>query len=498
MADRDFQDYASNVYSSATAYSHQQSSSVNVQPLIQYHLEKRDGSLLHQSLDLNSSVFEILESLAAALKLTGAASLPPPPPLPQAESKNDVGSANQHEWHWAAQSVNRSVKPNGPNNVDNRYDINSNRGRDLHAFLASITSSQIEERRASRLNASAAALVARRLFSFQSVDGIQLGWSSDSFAVLLHSLIRLHEEHHSRFYVKSFYPLRLVFSPDDDSFHFFHQKNRFNSSKLQTRRSLDVYGGNLYLNPAATQLEWLESLQEVMDENLLLFRQHRKSMEDRVAYLHNELGIKIKKGHSCTSYHYHSFLERIVGPLMTHAHNQLPGLAASAFDEVDPTKDLPSYKQPHGSTDLVATSGLSPFTDTVRLVVESTAACRRPKVTAEGSIRIPSDVNSFGELSGIVSKLSSSAHERWLVEQQEQKQCREAIGQAKYELGLQKIYRFGTMVKHHQYLDAMSRLLDQSSQLKGRLSGQSLGIAGAGHFCHLSDDGSLVVPHNWC
>ena len=33
--------------------------------------------------------------------------------------------------------------------------------------------------------------------------------------------------------------------------------------------------------------------------------------------------------------------------------------------------------------------------------------------------------------------------------------------------------------------------------LQRTLAGNSLGIAASGHFCHLGDDGSLVIPHDW-
>jgi hypothetical protein len=48
--------------------------------------------------------------------------------------------------------------------------------------------------------------------------------------------------------------------------------------------------------------------------------------------------------------------------------------------------------------------------------------------------------------------------------------------------------------------ECLSRLLDKDEAerraLRGYLAGQSIGIAGRGHLCHLGDDGSIVIPTN--
>eukprot|EP00536_Pseudo-nitzschia_multiseries_P007215 jgi/Psemu1/195079/e_gw1.166.46.1 len=196
MIQPDFKDYTSNIGRNET---HRKSHNKQ-QYVLNYALEKRDGSLLHRTLNLNESVPNILRNLASALESSGAAKLPPPPapppPPPQSPNANEKVS-----FQWVKYTpYNGSVRRDGDSTrIDHRYDVNSNQGRDLQRFLSSVTPNQIEERRAYRMDATAAALVARRLFSFQSIDGVHLGWSSKSFAGLLSSLIRLHEEHHHRF-----------------------------------------------------------------------------------------------------------------------------------------------------------------------------------------------------------------------------------------------------------------------------------------------------------
>ena len=102
------------------------------------------------------------------------------------------------------------------------------------------------------------------------------------------------------------------------------------------------------------------------------------------------------------------------------------------------------------------------------------------------------------ELSLAVTKLSALAGERWDAEQQEKDRCHQAVLEVQWELGLQKVSRSNKRVRHDEFLSTLSRLIDQKPQLGGgRLSGSSLEIADSSQYCHLSDDGSLVIPHNW-
>ena len=426
MNAKDFQDYTSNLPSKASVFPLSKKS-------IPYVLEKRDGSLIQQHLQLDDSVENVLKSLSRALEMSGAASLPPPPTPP---SQADQVSAAGDTRHFAQAS-------NNGEEIDHQFDVNTMKGRDLYSFLKSISGKQINERRASRMDAAAAALVARRLYSFQAIDGISMGWSSASFAILLRSLIQLHEEHSTRFHVNSFYPLRLVFSPDD------------------YRSSFDVYSGNLYLRPASTQLQWLEALQEVTQGRLDEFQENRLLLQEHTSFLQNTLNVKMAKGHSCSSMEYHVFLKRMA--------------------------DMASCE---GSVESTALEK-----ERLRVVVESPAACRRGRITREGTIRVHSNM-SQRELQDAILRLSEAARDRLLLEREEEERCKEAISQVQWALGLQKVYRTG-VVRHEEFVDALARMIEETERLRRGLSGCSLGISGSGHFCHLADDGSLIIPHDW-
>jgi hypothetical protein len=116
-------------------------------------------------------------------------------------------------------------------------------------------------------------------------------------------------------------------------------------------------------------------------------------------------------------------------------------------------------------------------------------------VTKEGSIRVNSSMTEEG-LRGAITRMAQSARDCQLREREEQERCDEAIHHIQCELGLQRVYRTG-IVSHSEFAGALSRLLEHRLKLKGCLSGSSLGIAGSGHFCHLGDDGSVIIPFNW-
>jgi hypothetical protein len=466
MIEEDFKDYTSNKSRKRNHYDigknyHGQAPRSNHRSVVNYVLEKRDGSLLHRTLDLNASVENILQNLATSLESSGAAKMPAPPPQSE-ETQSD-----------SIEFVKYDPRGNsGQMTIDRQYDVNSNRGRDFQRFLSSITPTQIEERKAFRMDAIAATSVARRLFCFQSINGVRLGWSSEAFSGLLSSLIELHEEYNHTFGVRSFYPLRLVFSHDVDDM----------------KHSLDVYGGILYLNPSSTQLEWLKSIKEVTEERLEEFSRNRRSLMERATLLQDGLGsesgnkcdIRVQKGFTCSSLEYFEFLER----------NGEPYRTTTSFSSKTKISDSNEFLPVPSSSWLRATSY-------VRLVVESPVSCRRARVTKEGVIQVPSTITG-PELISAITKMSVLAGERHDAEQQHRENCRKAVEEVQWELGLQKVSRSNGRVRYQDFLGALSRLLDQKPRLvDGCLSGASLRVASSGQFCHLSDDGAIIIPHDW-
>jgi hypothetical protein len=471
MIQEDFKDYTSNrrrkrSHNSIGNNSIFQTSRNNHQSVLKYAMEKRDGSLFHRTLDLNSSVENILENLASAVEYSGAAKVHPPPPQHSPTSQSQKSDSDSIDWI--------KYNPEQQQNIDHQYNVNSNRGRDLERFLSSITRTQIEERKASRMDATAVTLVARRLFGFQSIDGVRLGWSSKAFTGLLSSLIRLHEEYEQTFGVRSFYPLRLVFSHDE------------------YKHPLDVYGGNLYLKPSATKLEWLKSIKEVTDERLEEFSMNRHSVTERVTLLQEGLGIdlgindssindiKVQKGFTCSPLEYYLFLKR----------NGEPYRSTASISSKTPLPDSNELVPVLSSSSVCATRRL-------RLVVESSMSSRRARVTKEGLIQVPSTITS-PELISVVTNFSLLVGERDDAEEQEKMKCRKAVEAVQWELGLQKVSRSNQRVCRKDFLSALSRLLDHQPRLsEGCLSGASLRVEPSGQFCHLSDDGAIVIPHNW-
>ena len=121
-------------------------------------------------------------------------------------------------------------------------------------------------------------------------------------------------------------------------------------------------------------------------------------------------------------------------------------------------------------------------------------------MTKEGTIRLGAGMSHDTVLRAI-SRLAPRARERVAEHKRELQRCKDAIHQAQWQLGVQKVFRTG-MISHDEFLECIARLLSVSmlasnTVIKMRLGGNSLGISGSGHFCHLADDGSIVIPHNW-
>ena len=556
MTQPDFQDYTLH---RSRRRRHSNSGMELSSSVVHYVLEKRDTTLLHQTLDLTASVETILDSMASALELSGAAKLSPP--LPSSSSSKSsksksTSNATHYEqeshhphksWQWVQQPSTTPGKTTSPH-IDHRFDVNTNRGRNLQHFLATITPREMEDKRARRMDATAAALIARRLFAFQALDARPLQWSSQSYAELLGSLIQLYEEHRTKFHVTSFYPLQLVFA---------HHTPVRNSA-------LDVYSGRLYINPAATHLEWLRALREVTQERLDAVRHHRHSMTHRITLLqhklrgdndathtntnttsrshgrdnigtstgiipnnnnHNNYEIKIKKGFTCSSKEYHQFLERHTRDYHTTYNEEEPAALAAENDTKTKinTNDNTNNSTitimtafplipviPSNTTTTASSPGLSSVRGVdppLRLIVESPEAIasrRGATVTPQGQIQIPASI-APEQLDTAVRTLASRAQQRSAEEQRLRDACRSITQQVQTELGIAKIFRHqGGRVSHAEFIQSLSRILAlhhnrNSSNTTMLWSGRiaSLGIAIGSQACHLSDDGSVIIPHNW-
>lgn len=416
---------------------------------LKYVLEHKDGSILEHSMSLNESVENVLLNMVAALESTSSLSMPPPPPTPTSSTTHDQQQQQQqeHEILWSSPRDSH-----GAGGVNHQYDVNSRAGRDLMSFLRTMDLDLIQERRASRMDVNAVTLVARRAFSFLSINGTGLGWSSASFCVLLRSLVELHEEHGSKFHVDSFYPLQLVWSSEEFD------------------NPIDMFGGILYLNPASTPIQWLETFLTITQDTLDTYAANQAELNQNKSLVRGAFGgVKFTKGHSCSHEDYHQFLSRLAKSLST--------------------KDGANEHETTTSTALTLES----------IVVTVEASCRRAVLTREGVIRVGATMDTE-QISRAISKHSLEASERVQAEAERKLKCRETIDRAQWELGLLRVHAHTKLVQSEQINECLVRLLamdQERDQLKRNLAGNSLGIAASGQFCHLGDDGSVVIPWDW-
>jgi hypothetical protein len=406
--------------------------------VLPYVIERRDGSLLRHKLPLHQTVDDILEAMAEALRQSGAGgSLPA-----------NLPSSHNHQAPFATTTSPESTT----DFVDHRYDVVSNRGRSLAHFLAHLDPQEIAQRKASRLDAQAVARQTRHLYHFQAVDATTLGWSSGSVAVLLQRLLDLHAEHGHQLAAKSLHPLRLVFTHDDG------------------HETLDTYAGVLHLGPAATPLQWLAHLRRVTPEALAEIR-HRR---DQVLHMQKDLqrvyGLKWSKGFSCTSRDYHHFLERVTAALPVRNDDE--------EEKRDPFALVPDQL--------------------VTVTVESPQVCRRPVTTREGAIRLGADM-SHATVRAALDRLRPAAAQTVVATQTERGHCEDLAQQAQWQLGLSRLdYRLrGSILQPTHVRQCLHRLVQESTRFQSGLAGQSVGIVGSGNFCHLADDGSVMIPHDF-
>ena len=100
-----------------------------------------------------------------------------------------------------------------------------------------------------------------------------------------------------------------------------------------------------------------------------------------------------------------------------------------------------------------------------------------------------------------ISRHSSDARGRVEERTVEIAKAKDAIALARNQLGLSRVYHeTKSTVTLPEVVESLLRLVKIDAlhnQEVVKLAGQSLGITGRGHFVHLADDGSIVIPHDW-
>lgn len=469
-----------------------------------YHLQQNDGQLTRHILRLDAPVTQVLQGMAASLAELGV-NLPSFPKIPVADARQRKDkTTSMHDVHGksfykmdpfsseASRDTHASMyehmfrfvwsshNPFASAIIDEQFDIISRQGKDLTFFLQQLEPKDIMLRKQQRLAAVASALVVRRAYQFQAVDGTGIGWSSVSVTKCFHSLTKLFDEHSHRFHVTSFYPLRLELSKDE------------------RQSKLCVHGAKLYINPLDTPLQWLNTFMLATPETLHEVKCCRDNLTSYIKSVQTgAFGgyVKMKRGHSCSSAEYHACMKRLASHY--HADHQ-PIVSATTF--------LPD-NQPLLELDLCRDFS-------IQVIVESSQSPRmRGAITHEGHIRVSSNMEA-GEIVHIVAKLAQKARQAMVVESQLTRECDELVKQLILLWNLDNIH---IKVSHSpitttQALSCLRRLRDEATFADSRkssplvrqvfdwrqqLEGHSISISSSGQFCHVGDDGSIIIPWDY-
>lgn len=392
-------------------------------------VELRDGTLQKHNIELGGTVESILESMQNTLVHTGEKAIPKPRSVGDGLPSNLVGGLRQN------------LKMGG---LSTEGHIVQSRGRDLVEFVQRLDQGEIEARKQARIDAQAAALAVRQAYQFQSVDATSLGWSSASVAVLLRRLLDLKVEHDINF---RFYPLRLVFSSQYGI------------------PALDAYGGVVRLTAASTPLQWRQSLRRVDANSLTKFAHYQRMLLERSKALGSFLGVRVRKGYSCSNEDYHAFIKQLIPP------NEETSLTDSFFPTL--------INSEIGKLGLV-------------LVVESSQAVRRPRVTPQGNISVGNQKCTVDSLSRVILELSETAAKQ-CEDHRKQRQVCHGYMDLLQQLGLAKLTA-DPVVPLPDLAFALERLLQTDT---AHLVGHQIRFVARGRHCHLTDDGSLGVPIDW-
>ena len=390
----------------------------------QFSIETKSG-VVKTSISLNGSPNEILQSMALLCNF------PPPPSPPQ--HHNQGQNVEPDLFQYLRYGANARPKKRDSRNTN------------LIQFLESLNPDDVKERRLNRINATSAAHVARQLYKFSSIDGTRLGWSSASFAVLLQRLNALYDEHQDKLNTSSFYPFRLILSSDE------------------FQRKVDLWAGEIRLNPSANSMQWLSILENVTDQSVQQLKTNQQILKENLAIVEETLKVRVVKGHTAEDY-----------------FECIRRLARQCEDRV-------SQMEADGS-------GLALLSNKSSVVIESDQACRRGKLRKNGSFEVSTNM-SIDTIRSIISKNANRSNEILNAEYRKKKESSLMIQQVLNEFGA-KVYK-PSLVSYDQLLQCLTTLLEkddfEKDELRRLLAGHSIGIS-SGLKLHLSDDGTIMIP----
>mmetsp|Transcript_20474 Transcript_20474/g.33698 ORF Transcript_20474/g.33698 Transcript_20474/m.33698 type:complete len:487 (+) Transcript_20474:108-1568(+) len=393
----------------------------------QFSIETNSG-MVKTSISLNGSPSEILQSMAELCNF-------PPPPLPP--QNHDQGQNNEPDLfqylRYGAHA--RPMK---------RQSKNTN----LIQFLETPgLANDIKERRLNRINATSAAHVARQLYKFSSIDGTRLGWSSASMSICLQRLTALHDEHRDKLRTSSFYPFRLILSSDE------------------FQRKVDLWAGEIRLNPSATSMQWLSILENVTDRSVHTLKTNQQLLKKNLDIVEETLQLRVVKGHTSDAEDYFECIRR----LARQSEERISQIEADG-------------------------SRLAVLSHKSSLVIESDQACRRGNLRKNGSFEVSTNM-SIDTIRSTISRHAKRSNEILNAEYRKKKESSLMIRRVLHEFGA-KVHK-PSIVSYDQLLQCLATLLEkddiEKDELRRLLLGHSIGIS-TGLKLHLSDDGTIMIP----
>ena len=165
-------------------------------------------------------------------------------------------------------------------------------------------------------------------------------------AICLQRLTALHDEHHQKLRTKSFYPFRLIISSDE------------------FQRKVDLWAGEIRLNPSATSMQWLSILETVTDQSVQALKTNQHLLKKNLDIVEDMLQLRVVKGHTSDAEDYFECIRRL-------ARQSEERIAQIDADE----------------------SRLAILSNKSSLVIESEQACRRGNLRKNGSFEVSTSMS---------------------------------------------------------------------------------------------------------
>lgn len=406
-----------------------------------FSIETKKSGVVKTSIALNKSPSEILQSMAQLCNF------PPPPAPPQpmlSEQEFEIDYTNEQVIQNNEQDLFQFLRYGAYARPKKRQSKNTN----LIQFLESDgIADDIKERRLNRINATSAAQIARQLYKFISIDGTRLGWSSASMTICLQRLTALHDEHQNKLRTKSFYPFRLILSSDE------------------FQRKVDLWAGEIRLNPSATSMQWLSILETVTDQSVQALKTNQHLLKENLDIVEEMLQLRVVKGHTSDA---EDFFECI---------RLLARQSEERIAQIDADE-----------------SRLAILSNKSSLVIESEQACRRGNLRKNGSFEVSTSM-SIDSIRSTISKYAKRSNEILNAEYRKKQESRMMMQQVSNEFGA-KVHK-PNLVSYDQLMQCLTTLLEkdesEKDELRRLLAGHSIGVS-TGLKLHVSDDGTIMIP----